>query len=165
MPPAMQTAVCTRVPPLVACASVLCKYKVSSKCLLVALRTQVREPAPHPFFPSLPSPPSVLCVHILLYSYAWPFPRQSKHPSLCVGSDFVFRRRARPAGGATSGQQRRVTREVLSLDGFNGFNDFSRQAPVSIPAWAATRGLVFGRGGARVSTRRDGVPLLLNPGG
>ena len=26
---------------------------------------------------------------------------------------------------------------------FNGFNDFSRQAPVSIPPWAATRGLVF----------------------
>jgi hypothetical protein len=28
--------------------------------------------------------------------------------------------------------------------GFNGFNDFSRQEPVSIPVWAATRGLVAG---------------------
>ena len=42
------------------------------------------------------------------------------------------------------------TFERNMVDGFNGFNDFSRQAPVSIPPWAATRGLVFGWGGAGV---------------
>ena len=40
-----------------------------------------------------------------------------------------------------------MTLNLQNTPGFNGFNDFSRQAPVSIPVWAATRGLVFGQGG------------------
>ena len=57
------------------------------------------------------------------------------------------------------------TFERNMVDGFNGFNDFSRQAPVSIPLWAATRGLVFGVG---LVYRRDVTRCLCcfkTPGG
>ena len=50
--------------------------------------------------------------------------------------------------------------------GFNGFNDFSCQAPVSIPVWAAIRGLVLG--GVGLVYRRDVTRCLCcfkTPGG
>jgi hypothetical protein len=38
----------------------------------------------------------------------------------------------------------KIETRLRSGPGFNGFNDFSCQAPVSIPLWAAIRGLVAG---------------------
>ena len=141
----MQTAVCTRVPPLW-----LVRLSSVSKC--ASGGTHPVRSLPHPLFPSLPSPPlsSVYTTVLVLVAVS----ATVVHPSLCVGSDLCSED-ARPAGCYIRPAEK-SDREVL-LDGFNGFNDFSpstsQHTRMGHPYWFSA---------ARVSTRRDGVPLL-NP--
>ena len=47
-----------------------------------------------------------------------------------------------PSAPTRASRERNI---ILLEDGFNGFNDFSCQAPGGVPVWAAARGLVLER--------------------